>query len=95
MFQEVSVCKFYDMCVTSAEDCSKADSLFEAVNQCFIKDGIDWENAVNICLGNTNTSVGNNNSIKTRIHEKKECFSASCNSHLCHLATRAGGKAFA
>ena len=61
-------CKFYDMCVTSEEDCSKADSLFEAVNQCFVKDGIDWENAVG--LDNTNTNVGNNNSIKTRIHEK-------------------------
>ena len=38
------------MCLTSGEDCSKADSLFEATNQCFIKDGIDWENAVSIGL---------------------------------------------
>ena len=61
-------CKFYDKYMTSGEDCSKADSSFEAMNQCFIKDGIDWEYAVNIGLDNTNTNVGNNNSIKTRIH---------------------------
>ena len=88
--------KFYDKCVTSGEDCSKADSSFEAMNQCFIKDGIDWEYAVSIGLGNTNTNVGNNNSIKTRIHKKKnEWFIAGCNCHLCHLAAGAGGKAFA
>ena len=82
--------------VTSGEDYSKADSLFEAVNQCFIKDGIDWENAVSIGLDNTNTNVGNNNSIETRIHEKsKECFIAGCNCHLCHLAAGSGAKAFA
>ena len=64
-------CKFYDMCVTSGEDCAKADSFLEAVNQCFIKDGINWENAVSIYLDNTNTNVGSSNSIKTRIHEKR------------------------
>lgn len=59
----------------TGEYCSKADSLLETLlNQCFIKDGIDWENAVSIDLDNTNTNVGNYNSIKTRIHEKnKKC----------------------
>ena len=59
----------------TGEYCSKADSLLETLlNQCFIKDGIDWENAVSIGLDNTNTNVGNYNSIKTRIHEKnKKC----------------------
>ena len=63
MFQGSAVieCKFYDMCVTSGEDCSKANSLFEAMNHCFIKHGIDWENAVSIGLDNTNTNVSNNN----------------------------------
>ena len=79
-------CKFYDMCVTSGEDCSKADSLFEAVNQCFIKDGIDWGNTVSIGLDNTNANVGNNNLIKTQIREKnKESFIAGCN---CHTQSR-------
>lgn len=58
----------------TGEYCSKADSLLETINQCFIKDGIDWENAVSIGLDNTNTNVGNYNSMKTRIHEKnKNC----------------------
>ena len=63
-------CKFYDMCVTSGEDCSKANSLFEVINQCFIKDVIDWETAVSFGLDNRNTNVENNILINTRIHEK-------------------------
>ena len=65
------------------------------MNQCFIKNWIDWENAASIGLDNTDTNVGNNNSMKTRIHEKnKECLIAGCNCHLCHPTAGAGAKAF-
>ena len=89
-------CKFYDMCVTTGEDCSKAYSLFDAINNSFISDDIGWDNAVSIGLDNTNSNMGNNNSLKSRILKKNpNCFVAGCNCHLSHLAASKGGKAFA
>ena len=98
MFQEVclqsAILKYVcDHGVSSGEDCSEADPLFEAMNQCFKKDEIDWENAVSIGLDNTNTNVGSDNLIKTRIHEEnKKYFIAGCNCHPCHLAVETGVK---
>ena len=70
------------MCVTTGEDCSKAYSLFDAINNSFIRDDIDWDNAASIGLDNTNSNMGNNNSLKSRIYPN--CFVAGCNFHLTH-----------
>ena len=34
--------KFYDMCVTTGVDCSKSETLFNAINDKFVKDDIHW-----------------------------------------------------
>ena len=78
--------QFYDMCATSGELCSKASTLFEAIDGTLTKDGLDWD-IVSVGLDNTNANVGNKNSIKSRVHEKKaSCFIADYNCHLSHLA---------
>ena len=86
--------KFYDMCATSGEHCSKASTLFDAIDNTLTKDGLDWDNVVSIGLDNTNANIGNKNSIKSRIFEKNSaCFIAGCNCHLVHLAAGKGGVA--
>ena len=65
--------------------------LFDAIDVQFIKDGIDWENLVCIGLDNTNTNMGNKNSVKSRVLDKySDCFIAGCNCHLSHLAACKG-----
>ena len=86
--------KFYDMCATSGELCSKASTLFEAIDGTLTKDGLDWD-IVNVGLDNTNANIGNKNSIKSRIHEKKASyFIADCNCYLLHLAADRGDSAY-
>ena len=34
--------KFYDMCVTTGVDCSKGETLFNPINDKFVKDDIPW-----------------------------------------------------
>ena len=59
--------QFYDMCATSGEPCSKASTLFEAIDGTLTKDGLDWDNIVSTGLDNTNANIGNKYSIKSRI----------------------------
>ena len=51
------------MCATSGEDCGKAFALFNAIDAQIVKDGLDWENLVSIGLDNTNSNMGNKNSV--------------------------------
>jgi hypothetical protein len=53
------------MCVTTGEDCGKAEVLFQAISDNFSQDSITWQNVIAVGLDNTNTNVGCNNSIKT------------------------------
>lgn len=86
--------KFYDMCVTTGEDCGKAESLFGAIDSNFSKDAIDWVNAVAVGLDNTATNMGCNNSVKVCVLGKNpNCFIAGCNCHLSHLAASKGADA--
>ena len=88
--------KFYSMCSTTVEDCSKAETLFNAINDAFKKDDLNWDNVVSVGLDNTNTNMGIRNSLKTRIlSEKVQTFIAGCNCHLAHLAAGKGGDAYA
>ena len=43
------------MCSTTGEDCSKAETLFTAINDAFKSDDLDWDNVVSVGLDNTNT----------------------------------------
>ena len=58
---------FYDMRVTTGEYCGTAEVLFQAINNNFIRDSIDWQNVIAVGSDNTNVNMGCNNSIKTRV----------------------------
>ena len=80
------------MCATSVENCSKASTLFEAINGTLTKYGLDWDN---IYFYNTNENIGNKNFIKSKIFEKNaSCFIVGCNCHLLHLVAGRGGSAY-
>jgi len=84
--------KFYDMCTTSGEDCSKAETLFNAIDSAFVKDDLSWKHCVSVGLDNTNVNMGNRNSVKSRVLQKNpSCFNAGCNCHLAHIAAKKGG----
>ena len=63
---------FLDMCLTSCTDCSTAEGIFTAIDEPFEKNKIPWENCVSLCVDNTNTMIGKNNSIASRFLEKNE-----------------------
>ena len=84
------------MCSTSSEDYSKAETLFTGINDAFKSDDLDWDNVVSVGLDNTNTNMGNNNSLRRRIlAENPQTVIAGCNCHLAHLAAGKGGGAYA
>ena len=87
--------QFYDMFATSGEHCSKASTLFEAINRTLTKDGLDCYNIFSVGLDNTNANIGDKNSIKSRILEKNfSSFITGCYCHLSHLAAGRGGSAY-
>ena len=87
--------KFYSVSSTSGEDCSKAETLFTAINDVFKSDDLDWDNVVSVGLDNTNTNMGSRNSLRTRIlAENPQTFIAGCNCHFAHLAVGKGGEAY-
>ena len=85
--------RFFDMCTTTGEDCSKAQTLFDAIDQALKKQEVTWGNCISLGVANTNTNVGEHNSIKLK--ENKSIFIAGCNCHLVHLAAGQRGKAYA
>ncbi len=88
--------KFYDMCVTRGEHCSKAATLFDAIEEKLLKEGVSLENCISIGLDNTNSNVGEHNSVKSRVLENNpNCFIAGCSCHLAHLAAGKGVAAYA
>ena len=62
--------KFYDMFVTTGVDCSKSETLFNAINDKFVKDDIPWQNVISVGLDNTSCNIGIRNSVKSRILQK-------------------------
>ena len=87
--------KFYNMCPTTGENASTAESLFQVVDAALKKDQLNWSKCVSFGVDNCNTNIGCNNSMQTRIlNENKNCFITGCSGHLAHLAAGAGGRAF-
>ena len=87
--------KFYDMCTTSGEDWSKAETLFNAIDSTFVKDDLSWTHCVSVGLDNTNGNMGNRNSVKSRVLQKNaSCFIAGCSCHLAHIPAKKGGSAY-
>ena len=76
--------KFFSMCSTSGEGCSKSKTLFDVINNALRNDGLDWENVVSVGLDNIYTNMGDHNSLKSHAHtENPEALFAGCK---CHLA---------
>ena len=87
--------KFYNMCSTTGEHASTAETLFQSIQTAMNNDGISWSKCISFGVDNCNSNVGEKNSIKTRIlSENKSCFIAGCSCHLAHLAAGKGGKAY-
>ena len=83
--------KFYDMCATSGEYCSKASTLFDAKDSSLTKEGLDWDNVASVGVDNKNSNSGNKNSVMSRVLEKKSAVLHS-RLQLCYLAHLAAGK---
>ena len=60
-----------DMCVTSGTDASTAEGIFTAAGKVFAKSQNLWENCVSLSVDNTNTMIGKNYSIASRLLERK------------------------
>ena len=65
----------------------KAYRIFESIEQCFENDDMPWQNGVCLSVDNTNSMVGNHNSVAPRFLQKNsETFIAGCPCHLAHIA---------
>ena len=85
--------KFYSMCSTYGEDCSKAVTSFAAISDAFKSDGLDWDNVVSVGLDKTN--MRSRNSLRTEIlAENPPAFIAECNFYLAHLGSGKGGELY-
>ena len=42
--------KFCEMCVTTGVDCCKSETLYNAINDKFVKDEIHWQNVIVLLL---------------------------------------------
>ena len=59
--------RFFGMCSTTGENCSKAETLFNAIDSAMSEKNVSWENCVSVGVDNTNVNVGERNSIKSRV----------------------------
>ena len=86
---------FYDMCVTSGEDASKAEQLFEVVQMKMAKDKMPWSQAVSLSVDNTISMIGAHNSFASRCKEQNpNIFVHGCPCHLAHIAASNANDAF-
>ena len=67
--------KFFSMCSTSSKNCSRAETLFTAINNAVKNDNLDWDNVVPVGLDNTNTNMRTRNSLRTRIFNENRKLS--------------------
>ena len=59
--------KFCSMFSTSRKNCSKAETLFTAINNAVKNDDLDWDNVDSVGLDNTKTNMRTRNSLRARI----------------------------
>ena len=87
---------FYDMCVTSGRDVSKAAELFKVVESRFEQDNIPWCHAVSLSVDNTNSMIGVHNSFASRCKvQNQEIYICGCPCHLANIAASNAHDAFA
>lgn len=76
-------------------DSSKSQTLVNATNDKFVKDGIYWPNVISVGLDNTNANMRICNSVKSCIIQKNlDCLIAGFNCHLAYLVASRVGAAY-
>ena len=72
-----------------------AEAIFNKVDSVLQENNIDWKNCTSLGVDNTNTNVGNRNSVKTRVLKKNDSiFIAGCPCHMLHNTASKGSVAF-
>ena len=88
--------KDFDRNLMEGRNASTVAEMFSSVDKLFIKNGISWDLITALGLDNTNTNIGEHNSLKSRALEKNHnIFIAGCPCHIFHNATCKSGSAFA
>ena len=78
---------FYNMCVTSGENASKADTLFKVVQTKMAEDKIPWTQAVSLSVDNTNSMIGAHDSFASRCKaQNPNIYVHGCPCHILLLA---------
>ena len=84
------------MCITTGRNASKAEEIFNAVQEKFRADSIPWANAVSLSVDNTNSMIGKNNSFASWCRQRNpDIFVSGCPCHLVHIAASNGHDSFA
>ena len=88
--------KFYDINYMKGRDASPAQALFQSADDILAKNGVQWNNCTSLGLDNTNTNIGNRNSIKTKALDKNPTIKISgCPCHVLYNAVMKASAAFA
>ena len=83
------------MCIATGHNASKAEEIFNAVQEKFRADSIPWANAVSLSVDNTNSIIGKNNSFASWCRQRNpDIFVSGCPCHLVHIAARNGHDSF-
>ena len=62
--------------------------MFDRVNNLFERYNIQWDHCMGICLDNTNTNIGERNSIKSQASQNNDdLITAGCPCHILHNAS--------
>ena len=85
--------KFFDMCSTTGDNASTADTIYKSIQGALNQDDVSWSNFVSLDVDNCNTNAGARISIKTQILAENNCyFIAGCSCHSAHSAAGKGGQ---
>ena len=76
---------FFDMGLTSGDDCKTAKALFTVIGNKFHETSPSWNNCVGLSLEITNTMIGKHNSVASNTLKKNpNVFLSGCPCHLAH-----------
>ena len=78
---------FFDICLTSGNDCGTAKTLFTAIENKFDESSLPWNKCVGLSVDNTNTMICKHNSITSNALKKNpNIFIGGCPCHFAHIA---------
>ena len=88
--------KFFDMNMLEGRDASTAEHMFTSIENQLRKNELSWDMVTSIGLDNTNTNIGDHNSIKSCALERNpEIVIFGCPCHILHNAASKAADAFA